>query len=177
MADYTRVLDGGAKFIIIDQDNPDPLVPSFIVRFTNPTGLQVQHQILAIGSNATQPGDVFAKINGASATPTNTPLVAAGVGFAGGLGSSAANPATIVFDTAEQNDAEAYGLAVVEYNTTGTAGVTAMLFNDSQNINGVLRRRAGFILTINGTGVQFAPNVANIPAGADLRIRVWMQIR
>lgn len=176
MPDTTRVLDGGEKFIIIDQDNPDPLMEYFVLRLTNAAGV-LQHQIISSRADLTLLAPNYVtKIFGASATAQNTPQVAAGVGFTSGVGVNAANTSDLEFDTLDQDNAEAAGFAYVESNSTGAAAPNVRIQNQSINVNGVTRNRLALTFTVDGSGANWPVTVASIPAGS-ISVRVGVQVR
>lgn len=176
MPDYTRVLDGGAKFVIIDQDNPDPLMQYFNMLIANVAGT-IQHRFYQDATNIGELGPYSSKIFGASPTPTNTPQVAAGVGFANGAGIEAAVTENLILDTLDQVSKESAGLAFVVRNDTGAAAPQVHPNLRSSNVNGVTRNRICLTFVVDGTAAAYPLTAASIPAGKSLVVRCGLQIR
>lgn len=132
----------------------------FMLRIINNAGT-LQHRI----STPTGSTSNFAsKVNGASATPANTPTGAdASTAFVSGGKIGSATASIFWLDTISQKDADFICNASIVSNTTGTAMVAIPVFQ-SININGVTRTRLGIQFTdLSGTGISL--NTTNIAAG------------
>lgn len=140
---------------------------NFVLRVTNTAGT-MQHRITNTAGNAT---NFAARINGASASLTNTPTGAdnATAMAAGGKIGSAA-PSVFWFDTVSQKDADQLHLLSSVYSSSG-AGLSAIPAITSININGVTRTRLGIQFYTVATGAVFALTTANIGAGDYVQVQ------
>lgn len=145
---------------------------NFLLEFWNDAGT-IKHRTVGEFANAYNPLHAT-KILNRSAAWTATPLVAAGVGFATGVGISAAATHAVLFDVARDQDEAMQGLATIESNESGTAICVALGITNS-NVNGTTRSRPRILLTDAATGVPF--NLTALGVGKTIRIRVHVRIR
>lgn len=183
---YNRVLDPGRYVDPAFAPSTDPFLTVGQLELSNASGAQIQHRffqfegnpIVQSASPKTPVETYLSKISAASMTLTNTPALAAGVGFAAGGGVLAASNFIFIFDTAAQLDDEPSGVAFVHVNSTGTGNLLVRPFHSNVNINGVTQKRASLIFSLgNGTGNAFPLTVANIPIGTVLRVGFILGIR
>jgi hypothetical protein len=148
---------------------------SFVVTVQNTAGT-LQHKVTydAAGSGL---GAYADKINGASGTLSNTPLVDGTTGFTAGLGILSSSTNVLLLDVPDQTTSTDFdAIAVIEFNSTGnTHTVFTRLL--SSNVNGVTRNRLALQFTDSTTGNGRLLNTTNIPAGKSLIIRVRGHIR
>lgn len=144
-------------------------IQSFSLIIVNTAGT-MQHRIVAeisgLGSS-----NYVSKITGASSTLANTPQVAAGVDFVSGVGVEAAATSAVHFNVGTaQVAADFVGLAVVEYNDTGTA-MLVRVGARSINVNGTTRLRLTFFFTNPTTGAAIPITTATFGAGTSIQVR------
>ena len=149
-----------------DSETGGQKLQSFTLRITNTAGT-LQHRI-STPSGGTS--NFVSKINGASASLSNTPTGADSTTamVAGGkIGS--ASTSVFWFDVANQRDADALHHLTDVYTTTGDP-LTVIASVASVNINGVTRTRLSFQFFLESTGAAYALTTANIAAGEIVQV-------
>lgn len=142
----------------------------FAFEITNTAGT-LQHRIIGDTTTPTA-SPLVDKISGASAAYANTPNVSSVVDFVSGAGIDNTGTHRFTFNTAAQTDSKfmAFG-AVLERDSTATAGLTGSCRNLSLNVNGTTLNRFT-VSVLDSAGNVFALTTANIAAGAVIRFRV-----
>lgn len=149
-----------------DSENGGQKLQSFTLRITNTAGT-IQHRICTPGGVAT---NFASKVNGASATLTNTPTGAdSSTAMAAGGKIGSASNSIFWFDVPAQRESDSLHHLTDVFTTTGDP-LTVIASVISLNINGVTRTRLAFQFFLESTGAAYSLTTANIAAGEIVQV-------